>query len=347
MGIDVSKSSLSVCFYQLMENHKPVIKGSRTFKNTPNGFKALRDWIKQKQVSDLPVLITIEATGIYYESVTYFLNKEGFLVSVVLPNKSKAFMQSYNIKTKTDQVDAKALGLMGIERDLPNWAPISPHLRQLKQLTRERVHIIEEKVALGNKLHALQYAFESELTTIQRLKQRLNLCNSQIDQLDSQIEQLLEKAPLLNDRVMKICKVKGLGLTTVATVIAETNAFELFTSQSQLVSYAGYDVVQVQSGSSINGKTRISKKGNRYIRRALHFPALTVIKYEPNFQRVYNRILEKSNVKMIGVVAVQRKLLILIYTLFNKNVSYDPNYQAKQSIGQKTGRQDTSPAYTG
>ena len=146
-------------------------------------------------------------------------------------------------------------------------------------------------------------------------------------------------------------KVKGLGIVTVATIIAETNGFVLFTSRGQLISYAGYDVVEKQSGTSVKGRTRISKKGNKFIRRALHFPAITTVKYETHFEHLFDRIVDRSGIKMKGYVAVQRKLLVLIYTLFKNNKPYDPNYHNKEKETQKHSsqncRQDTSPAYSG
>jgi transposase len=45
-----------------------------------------------------------------------------------------------------------------------------------------------------------------------------------------------------------------------------------FPNQRNLVSYAGYDLVENQSGTR-SGKTRISKQGNHRIRRVLHLPA--------------------------------------------------------------------------
>ncbi len=95
-------------------------------------------------------------------------------------------------------------------------------------------------------------------------------------------------------------------------------------NKAQLVSYAGYDVVENQSGTSINGKTKISKRGNSFIRRALHFPALTTIKYNPSLKELYDRVLEKTRIKMKAAVAVQRKLLVLVYTLYRKDECFDP-----------------------
>ena len=100
------------------------------------------------------------------------------------------------------------------------------------------------------------------------------------------------------------------------------------------------------SGSTINGKTRISKKGNRHIRRALHFPALSVVKYHDEFTNLYNRVYDRTKIKMKGYVGVQRKLLVLIYTLYKKNEVYDPKY-AQRNEDDPRSRQGTMPAYTG
>ena len=76
------------------------------------------------------------------------------------------------------------------------------------------------------------------------------------------------------------------------------------------------------------------KKGNSHIRRALYFPAICMVKHEPAFTQLYERVLESSGIKMKGYVAVQRKALVLIYTLFKNNEAYDPtiNITSKKKI---------------
>ncbi|MBK6930267.1 MAG: transposase [Saprospirales bacterium] len=94
-----------------------------------------------------------------------------------------------------------------------------------------------------------------------------------------------------------------------------------------MVSYAGYDVVERQSGSSIKGKTRISKKEMRTSEEPYITPALSAARYDPNLHALYQRVVERNpKAKMVALVAVQRKLLVLIYTLFKNNMEYDPNY---------------------
>jgi len=336
VGVDVSKDDFKVCFYHLDENGRKFIKGSRAFKNTLAGFMAFMKWIEKKRIADLSVRITVEATGVYHENLVYFLDDNSYYVSVILANQSKAYAKSLNLKTKTDEVDAKMLGQMGIERDLIQWQRASAKMRTLKQLTRDRVTLLNEKTALTNRLHALNISFESNKKVIERLNQRIKLINQQIKEVGKEIEQTVETDEVLKEKIGNVTIAKGLALITVATVVAETNGFELFTSRGQLISYAGYDVIERESGTSVKGKTRISKKGNKHIRRALHFPAITIVKHEPHFKQIFERVVEKSGIKMKGYVAVQRKILILIYTLFKNNTPYDPNYHKTEKEIEKT-----------
>jgi len=336
VGVDSSKDDFKVCFYHLDQNGRKFIKGSRTFKNTLAGFMAFMKWIEKKRVADLTVRITIEATGVYHENLVHFLDDNGYYISVLLANQSKAYAKSLNLKTKTDAVDAKMLGQMGIERDLTQWQPASAKMRTLKQLTRDRVTLLKEKTALSNKLHALNASFEPHKKVIKRINQRLKLLNRQIKEVGKEIEQTIQADEVLKEKLGNITKAKGLAIITVATVVAETNGFVLFTSRGQLISYAGYDVVQRESGTSVKGITRISKKGNKHIRRALHFPAITIVKHEPHFKQIFDRVLERSGIKMKGYVAVQRKILVLIYTLFKNNTPYDPNFHTIEKETKKT-----------
>ncbi|NJX16964.1 transposase, partial [Tamlana crocina] len=116
-------------------------------------------------------------------------------------------------------------------------------------------------------------------------------------------------------------------------VIAETNGFLLFNSIRQLVSYAGLDVIQDESGQ-YKGKSRLSKKGNAHLRAALYMPAVTAATHNENLNKFYSRLNEKFNYKKQSLVAVMRKLLVLIYTLWKSGEDYNQNYQW---TGIKTG----------
>ena len=240
VGNDISKDDFKVCFYQLFDNQTNRIKGTKTFKNTLAGFASFLKWVEKQRVKDVPVRITLEATGVYYEQLVHYLkDNSDYYISVILPNMSKAYFRSLNVKSKTDKIDAKILGLMGLERDLKQWSPASDNIRSLKQLTRDRVSLLDQKTAISNRLHALKYSYQPHKSVVSRLKQQVKLLDEQIKEVEKQIKELIKNDDVLAKKVENICSLKGLGITTAASIIAETGGFELFTSRGQLISYAG------------------------------------------------------------------------------------------------------------
>jgi transposase len=333
---------MSVCFSQIDAKQHVSIKGTRKFDNNLRGWKALQSWIARfRKIADIPLSVVVEATGVYYEGFAYYFKNQGFNVSVILPNKSKNFARSLNIKTKNDLVDACLLSRMGLERLLPTWKGMNSTMLKIKQLCREKYALQQTRTAVSNQLHAHSHAYEYQKEIVKRLHKHIEFINKQIETIEKELKQSYTQDKQLQERVDNICTIKGIGLMTALIVIAETNGFDLIENKAQLVSYAGYDVVENQSGSSIRGKTRISKKGNAHIRRALYFPAFTAAINEPKLKDIYQRLHEKNpKIKMIGAVAVQRKLLVLIYTLYKKNEPYDPKFEEKESEKKQKSRED-------
>jgi transposase len=124
--------------------------------------------------------------------------------------------------------------------------------------------------------------------------------------------------------------IPGIGVLTSAVIMAETNGFELIRSTSQLSSYAGFDVKEKESGTSVKGKSRISKRGNRHLRKAMHMPALAAIRHSERYRAVFVRIVARNGIKMKATVAVQRKLLEMVYTIYKTKKPYQAEYLQNQ-----------------
>lgn len=275
---------------------------------------------------DVELNFLMEATGVYYEALAYHLNKIKKKVIVVLPNMSKHYFASLNIKSKTDSIDAKVLSRFAIERVHRLWTPPNTIKIHLRNLTRYYVQLQEQKTTLGNIKHSKEYANETQKFILNSNQKLIKQIDMQIEQCKIEIEKLIKSDNDLSNRVEKLLTIKGVGLITIATILAETFGFEHFKSAKQLVSFAGYDVIQRESGTSIKGKTRISKKGNRFIRNALYFPAMVSTRFNPDLKTCYLRITNKNTSKMVGQVAIQRKLLVLIYSLWKSNSVYIVGY---------------------
>jgi len=343
LGIDISKKEFHACLSVIDLAQHVKVEASRKFENNQQGFKELLSWIsKNRKELDIPLIVVMEATGVYYENCALFLFKAGLTVSVLLPNKAKKYMQSIGLKTKNDKIDASGLARMGAEQCLNKWEPMDDSFYILRALTRHHQSLHEVKTNIGNQLHADEHSIYSNKMVMKQLKKLITTIEKEIEDIEKEINKQLYCKPEVAEKVKLITAVKGIGELTIATILGETNGFLLFENIPQLISYAGYDVIENQSGNR-KGKTRISKKGNCRIRRILYMPALGIVRYDPGGFRVFfERILSRHNQKMKAYVAVQKKLLVLIYTLWRKNEAFRSGKQAQQNT---SGNEETEPSF--
>lgn len=329
LGIDISMNSFHVCLSSIDSSQRVKIKSTRSFTNNLTGFKSLHQWTqKHLNNSSLPLIMAMEATGVYYEQCAMFLFKLGYNIAIILPNKAKKYLQATGIKSKNDKIDSKGLSRMAAEQSLELWKPMEDFFYELRSLTRQHQSLQELKTSVGNQLHAQEHSASISKVVVKQLKQLISNINKQLEAIEFAIRAHIKTNETIEKKINKICRIKGIGILTAAVIIGETNGFILFKNIKQLVSYSGYDVIENQSGKHI-GKTRISKKGNGHIRRALHLPAFNVVRYNVSpFVNLFNRTIKRHNIKMKSYVAVQKKLLIMIYTLWNKDEGFENNYQA-------------------
>lgn len=324
IGIDISKDDFHVCIKHT-EGKRVIIKGTRKFENSANGFPKFLDWVLSKTKGGSAIFV-MEATGVYHEELTNFLYAEKQAVSVCLANKLKYFAKSLNIKTKNDKVDAQTIAQYGVERNLNLWEPMIPQMKNLRSLCRERLSMKKDLSRYKSQIHGLKTAHETPEFTLNIKQDQICFTENSIIAIENEIKRITENDEEFNERVNKITMVKGLRMLTVVTVLAETNGFALFKNIRQVVSYSGLDIAERQSGK-FRGKTRITKKGNARIRQCLYMPALTATNHNEHIKKLYERIVERNpTIKRKGIVAGMRKLLILIFVLWKNNEDYDPTH---------------------
>ena len=332
IGIDMSKDKFDACLSVIDTTQRVIVKSTSQFNNTKAGFRDLVTWSKKHTKEEIPLVICMEATGIYHENCAYYLFNEKFSVSIILPNKAKKYLESLGLKSKNDKIDAKGLSQMGAEKKLDTWKPLGLFFYILRMLTRQHQNVVETACGMRNQLSSLKYAMHQSKTVLKQLQKSIDLLDQQKKETLKEIILHLKTDKKLYKKFNTIKKINGIGVISLATILAETNGFELFKNAKQLISYSGLDIVEDQSGKRA-GKTKISKKGNSRIRRILYMPSLCVVKYKYRpFIDLYNRIVEKTGIKMKGCVAIQKKMLVLVYTLWKNEEDYDPDYSKKSSI---------------
>ena len=330
IGIDVGSKLFYACYKVKLTNGKVLIKGTKAFENTTKGIAEFYQWFKKRsKPTDVKPIFVMEATGVYYENLAYYLDEREEAVSVQLAQKVKYFAKGCNLKTKTDKVDAKMIAEFGIEKDLANnglWTPPSKEFKLVRDLTREHTSLVGDRTRAKSQIHALERSFVSNSNVVDLKEKQVEFYNKQIKTIEEEIRRIVKQDKELYSKIQNIETIKGLGFMTIMKVVTETNGFLLFSSIRQLVSYAGLDIIEHESGTIV-GKTRISKKGNARIRSALYMPAMAAVRSNSTLKVFYERLNQGKRVKKQGLIAVMRKLLILIYTLWKKNEKFIENHQ--------------------
>jgi transposase len=331
VGIDVSYKTFDARFGTINTQQQITLSPSKSFKNSLAGFKLFLRWLKKYILSDdIPLVFVMEATGVYYEHLAHFLFQQGYQVAVILPNKIRNYAKSLESKSKTDPLDAAVITRFGLERLLTLWNPPSENMKTLRDLCREYHCLKANCTQIKNQLHALKSSFKPHRESFKRKTLLLKFLQRQIVLIQKELRALVKTEPDLAQRLKNIKTAKGLGDMTILTVLSETRCFELVSNQKQLTSYAGLDIVFNDSGLK-KGRTSISKKGNTFIRKALFMPALSACRANPQMKQLYQRLVSKGKNKKLAVIAVARKLLLLIYTLWKSNSVYIPNYHSQAS----------------
>ena len=184
---------------------------------------------------------------------------------------------------------------MSCDRNLSPWSPPSPLYKKLRSFCRLYKTLQEDKTQSTNRLKQLMCGYEPLPEAIRIHKSSIKRIDKELGKIEIQMKEILQSDSEVWSKVEHLLTIKGIGLKTIAIVLGETQGFALIKNQRQLTSYCGYDVVQRESGSSIKGKTKISKKGNSQIRAAMPFPSLIASRYNPRMKEIYSRTDEKTN----------------------------------------------------
>jgi len=335
LGIDVSKLNLSLTIGFLHGDLGKKFEVHPDITNDLSGFKELHRWLKKTLAPNVDFIVIMEATGVYHQGVAHYLYEHGYAVCVMQSGRVKRYAQSLDQRSKTDALDSRMLSMLGLERDLRLWCPPSVGLQHLKGLSRERSSLLKDKTTETNRQGAIISSYYNNSKAKKRHLNRLKLLQSQIVSIEEEMRDLISKDDVLKKKLSFLESIPGISFISAATVIGETLGFESISSAKQLTSYAGYDVVLRESGN-FKGKTRISKKGNSHIRAALHMPSMTCVRCNPTLKTFYIRLKPKKAKPLVALIAVQRKLLILMFTLWKNEENYDAGFEKKKQQRQKT-----------
>lgn len=312
LGIDIAKAKVDVA---LTREHQ--VQAEATFSNNEAGFVKLAAWLADAQVDALHACL--EATGRYGDALARFLHEQGHRVSFVNPSRIADYSRSKLRRNKTDRLDARLIADFCFTQQPDLWTPPSEARRELQELTRYATSLKQDRQRKRNQLKALP----TSAVLRRSLDKTIAFLEAELESIEEQMRALVRNDPDLWADVALIESIPGLSTTTALHFLAEVDMAR-FSQAPQVAAYAGLVPSHHRSGSSVRKPDRLSKVGNRHLRRAFYMPALSAHRFNPIIQDLRDRLQARGKAKMTIVIATMRKLLHLAFGVLKTRQPFDP-----------------------
>lgn len=292
------------------------------FSNSEAGFKKLSRWLRQHFTGH--VIAGVESTNTYAEALLYWLHAAGHVVYLLNAQQVAHYAQCRGMRNKTDNSDAALIAAYLIEHKGSPWSPPPPEQKTLRELTRTRTQLVATQTALRNQIKTAGPAGAVHLKAV------LRSIVQELANLMRQIKAHLRAHPSLNQQVRRLRTMKGIGLVTAATVVAELPPVTPETDPRTIAGWAGLTPRRYQSGN-IELPARLSRQGNAYLRDALYMPALVARRFNPLLRSFAQRLAEKGKRSGAILGAIAHKMLRILVGMLKSNTDFDPNWSFKKS----------------
>jgi len=315
-GIEVSAKQLVIRLRRQGE-----LEPWRDFPNTPEGREMV---VRHLRRGGRVVRVCLESSGLYGLDLALLLSEaKGLEVMVANPRAVRHFAQALMKRSKSDPMDAGVLEEFAARMPFQAWQRPSPRALSLHALARRLHELVEIETAEKSRQHAAGVSDATPAAVRRDLARSLRAQQRAIQRLTRHARQWVAQDPVLNERFELLDSIPGIGETSALQLLGELAVLAPDLEARQWVAYAGLDPRQYTSGSSVHKKPRISKAGNKHLRRALYMPALVAVQHDPYLGGFYQHLLARGKLKMQALVAVMRKLLHAIHAMFKKHQLYD------------------------
>jgi transposase len=304
VGMDIAKAHLDLHALSAAQAQR------RRFGNDGDGHRALVQWLQSLD----GVQVICEASGGYERAAVRALQTAGIAVSVLNPRQVRDFARARGQLAKTDRLDAAVLAEYGrCLRPVAQAAPTAIQ-RQLAELVTRRHQVQQLRTAEVNRLE-----HTSHPALRRQIRRHVGALNRQIEQLEKWLTELVRHQPSLTRQVDRLCQVVGVGPITAWVLLATMPELGRL-NRREAAALAGVAPFNRDSGAWRGHRT--IGGGRAAARRALYMAALTAAFANPRLKTFYTRLRVAGKAAKVALVAVMRKLIILL-----NRVLQDPNFQ--------------------
>lgn len=193
------------------------------------------------------------------------LDERGKVKSHVNPARIKGFAQGELLRKKTDRADAALLARFGLALQPEPWVAPSLELRQLRALVERPQSLKEMHQQEANRLEAAM----NQAGMRESIEGHMQWLQDSIRKLERQINDHIDGHPGLREDARLITSIPGVGNTTAAKVMAYLGDVRRFRNAKALAAFIGVTPRLKLSGSSVRGRSMISRSGHAAIRHSL------------------------------------------------------------------------------
>jgi transposase len=227
-------------------------------------------------------------------------------------------------KIKTDKSDAKAICDYGLTQEVPLYNALTDTQSECLQLFRLMDNLLKTRTATKNKIHGEKVLGIPSAYAYRSLQRTLKYLDKELKGIEQKLLSLVKKDQ--QKQLTLLQSIPGIGLKTALFLIVVTDGFNKFETASQLCSYAGITPTIRESGSSVRGRARISKVGNRKLRNLLFMCSMSAYKQNKGCREIFERITNKGKSKKLALLAVCNKLLKQCFAIAKSGLPYDATH---------------------
>jgi transposase len=316
VGIDVSIAELHVAI--------EGVEGVLVFANDADGHRKLA---KRLTKGGAGARVVVEATSTYHLDLAIHLAKTaGCEVMVANPRSTHAFHNARNVRAKTDKVDARSL--VEFARSMPflPWSPPEQAVLEFRAIAVYLEQLLKEQTRVRNQLHAASATATVPQWVADQLRKRVDELEAAIGEAIAKMEEHADAHPILAEAVARLDTIPGVGKLTAMRLTALFLVLDSTMTSKEITAWAGLDPRPRESGTSLRGRRAISKRGNARARAGLYMSAVTAIRANGPFRALYSRVSGTKDApkkpKMVGLVAVMRKMLVIAWGMHRTRTNW-------------------------
>jgi transposase len=325
LGIDISKKT-----FQAALTIDGINMHELEVENTPQAIKAYFQGLKEKFRFPFDQLIVcLEHTGIYCLPVLDYLTRNEIKACV---EPALQIKQSQGMtRGKSDRIDARRIAQYAYKnrQELRFWKPQRASIQKLKALLVLRERLVKTKVQLQTPINEAQEYIEESIrkVVIKNCQTTLKALTKDITKVEKDIKLLIQTDTPLKEQFELVESVPGIGKITALNMIVSTGEFQRISEAKKFACYAGVAPFEHTSGTSVRGKTKVSKMANMTLKKLLHMAALSAIQCNEELKAFYQRKVAEGKNKMSVINAVRNKLISRIFACIKHNRIYQKDYQ--------------------